>query len=132
MMRNKFSKISVAIAFTALLMTMNTHADEGTKKMASENPVILINPFTVPREKLDEAIASWEAGRDFLKQQPGYISTKLHQALSPDAQYLLINVAEWETPEAFKAAIAAMRASSAFPPIEGVVPAPALYKVIRN
>jgi heme-degrading monooxygenase HmoA len=100
--------------------------------MNASPSVILINSFTVPEGKLDDAIKSWESGRDFLAQQPSYISSKLHQSLSPDAQYQLINVAEWETPEAFKEAITAMRASSKFPPVEGLVSAPALYNVIRN
>lgn len=121
-----------AVAVTALIVTTNIQAEEGTEALNAKTPVILINLFTVPEGKLDEAIVYWEAGRDFLKQQPGYISTKLHQSLSPDAQYHLINVAEWATPEDFKAATAAMRARSAVPPIEGVVGAPALYTVIRN
>ncbi|WP_299479519.1 antibiotic biosynthesis monooxygenase family protein [uncultured Roseibium sp.] len=100
--------------------------------MSAHNPVILINPFVAPKDRLEEAIRAWEAGRDFLRQQPGYISTKLHQSHSPDAQYLLINVAEWETSEAFKAATAAMKEYAVFPEVEGVVPAPALYSVIRT
>lgn len=124
--------IVLALVPTAFYATHNVLADEGRKNMTKTSSVILINPFTVPEGKLDEAIKSWENGRDFLSQQPGYISTKLHQSLDPEAQYALINVAEWETPAQFKAAIAAMRARSAFTPIEGVVPAPALYKVIRD
>ncbi len=100
--------------------------------MNADTPVILINPFTVPEGKLDEAIAMWEAGRDFLAQQPGYVSTKLHQSLSPDAQYPLINVAQWESVETFKAATAKMRANPDLLRVEGVSSAPGLYKVIRN
>lgn len=125
--------LPVFVIFVAVMaVTANIQAKEEKKIMTQKAPVTLINPFTVPKDKLDEAIISWERARDFLKQQPGYISTKLHQSISPDAQYLLINVAEWETSDDFKAAIAAMRADSAFPPVEGVVPAPALYTVIRN
>ncbi|NKB19429.1 MAG: antibiotic biosynthesis monooxygenase [Alphaproteobacteria bacterium] len=130
-MKNLFLSVFVVVA-AALFGITTTQADEGKKNMNANAPVVLINPFTVPKDKLDDAIKSWETGRNFLSQQPGYISTKLHQSLSPDAQYLLINVAEWETPEAFKAATTAMRAKAKFPPIEGVVPAPALYSVIRD
>lgn len=123
----------LSVTFLGVLVTTtNMQANEGEETMNSKAPIILINPFTVPKDKLDEAIASWEKGRDSLSQQPGYISTKLHRSLSPDAQYLLINVAEWETTEQFKAAIAAMRANSKFPPVEGVIPAPALYEIIRD
>lgn len=94
--------------------------------------VVLINTFTVPAEAVDDAIAMWEQARDFLKTQPGYVSTKLHRSLSPDARYLLVNVAEWESPEAFKAATALMRKEADLPRIDGVVPGPGLYKVIRQ
>ncbi len=94
--------------------------------------VVLINTFTVPVEAIDEAITMWETARDFLKAQPGYISTKLHRSLSPDTKYLLINVAEWESPEAFKAATGLMQKKAILQRIEGVVPGPGLYKVIRE
>ena len=83
-------------------------------------------------EVIDDAIAMWETARDFLKTQPGYVSTKLHRSLSADARYLLINVAEWESPQAFKAATGLMRQKAILPRIEGVVPGPDLYKVIRE
>ena len=93
---------------------------------------ILINTFTVPAEKIDEAISMWEQARDFLRTQPGYISTKLHRSLSPDARYQLINVAMWKSPETYKAATALMRETANLPRIEGVVPNPGLFKVIRE
>ncbi len=95
-------------------------------------PVVLINPFTVPSDKLEEAIVLWEQGRDFLREQPGYISTALHQSLQPDAQYRLINVAKWESMEAFNAANAKMRSAGVLSPVEGVTNSPALYTVIRR
>ena len=113
-----------AILFSLSLVP--AHADEQTEN------VVLINAFTVPAEKIDEAIAMWEMARDFLKEQPGYVSTKLHRSLSPDAKYLLINVAQWETSETYKAATSLMRKEASLPRIEGVVPSPGLYKVIRE
>lgn len=98
----------------------------------NDTAVVLINPFVVPDGKLDEALAMWELARDFLKDQPGYISTELHQSLSPDAPYRLINVAQWESAALFKAAIARMHASKILPSIEGVKPSPQLYTVVRN
>lgn len=73
-----------------------------------------------------------DVGAGFLGHQPGYISTRLHRSLSPDATYALINVAEWETMEAFQAATTAMRASASIPRIEGVAGDPQLYSVIAE
>lgn len=94
--------------------------------------VVLINVFELPDGKRPEAVAAWEAARDFLSAEPGYISTTLHEALAPDARFALINVAVWESPEAFEAATARMRAARAFQPPAGLTATPALYRVIRT
>ena len=99
---------------------------------STDEPLILINPFVVPAGSEDDAIAMWMQARDFLQTQPGYISTKLHRSLSPDATFALINVAEWESMEAFQAATTAMRQSGTIPRIEGVNGDPQLYSVIAE
>ena len=121
---------TVIVAVAALVWPL-TFADPAPADEHAEG-VVLINPFVVPPDALDETIAMWEQARAFLATQPGYISTKLHRAVSPDAQYLLINVANWESIETFQAAIAAMQQQAALPKIAGVIPAPQLYKVIRE
>ena len=52
-------------------------------------PVTLINPFEVPAGKEAEALAFWEKAAAFMKQQPGFISTRLHRALVPWANFLV-------------------------------------------
>ena len=98
----------------------------------SSTEVTLINVFEVPEGALDKTIEMWAKGRDFLQTQPGYISTALHQSIAPDAKFALINVAIWESPETFQAAIAAMRARGAAPQIEGLSFTPALYTVVAR
>ena len=95
-------------------------------------PVVLINPFEVPADKAGDFIAAWEATREFLWTQPGYIETALHQSLTPGADFLFVNIARWETPEAFRAAIgsAGMRAAAAG--LAGYPPHPSLYRVVRT
>ena len=101
------------------------------------NQVILINPFIVPEGKLEESIKYWESHRDFLKDQPGYISTKLHQTLQDqsflgEATYELINVAIWESQAAFNSAVQKMRTELGSASVEGLKGDPALYYVIRE
>jgi len=93
---------------------------------------VLINVFEVPAEQREATIAAWEEARDFLAEQPGYIDTALHRSLSPDDRFQLVNIAQWESPEAFKAATRAMKDAGVFTAPEGVVPNPALYTVIRS
>ncbi len=95
--------------------------------------VILINPFEVPEGKEEEALAFWEQGAEVMRNSPGFISTRLHRAISPNARFLLINIAEWESPEYFQAAIesdafkkATEEGMEAFPHFPG------LYEVVRT
>ncbi len=71
--------------------------------MATE-PVVLINAFEVPQGEDEAFLAAWERSRDFLRTQPGYLSTRLHRSLAPNADFRFVNVARWESAEAFRAA----------------------------
>jgi len=95
-------------------------------------PVTLINTFEVPAGRVEEAIRWWEAARDILVRQPGYVSTRLHQAIAPDARFQLINVAVWESPAAFAAATQRMQQDLRVPPPEGLRFIPGLYRAIRE
>ncbi|MEM7008463.1 MAG: antibiotic biosynthesis monooxygenase family protein [Thermodesulfobacteriota bacterium] len=95
--------------------------------------VILINPFEVPKGKEEECLQMWERGAEYLKKQPGYINTKLHQSMLPDSKFHFVNVAEWETPEAF---FKAVQSEEFLKIVEGSMDAyphyPCLYTIIRN
>jgi hypothetical protein len=45
--------------------------------------VIVINPFEVPAGKEEKALELWDKFAEYFRAQPGYISSKLHQAISP-------------------------------------------------
>ena len=66
---------------------------------------ILINVFEVPEGRDEEFLAGWEESKRFMERQPGYVSTALHRSLDPGARFRYINVAVWESPEAFNAAL---------------------------
>lgn len=100
--------------------------------MPTDEALTLINAFEVPTGKLDESILNWEQGRNFLQKQPGYISTALHQSITDDARFRLINIAKWESVETFTAAIKKMHAEPGSSKVEGLLPNPALYTVIRR
>lgn len=108
----------------------------GTTTMAEDTkprqPVTLINAFEVSKDQIEETIRFWEQARDFLKDQPGYISTRLHRSLSPDAKFQLVNVAQWQSPQDFQAAIGEMRKSDLGSDMRGTVFHAALYQVIRT
>ena len=95
--------------------------------------VILINPFEVPQGLDEQTLAYWERCAEVLRKEPGFISTRLHRALTPQARFPFINVAEWESAEYFEAAVA----SASFQAVaaEGAQKYPhhpALYEVVRT
>jgi len=92
----------------------------------------LINVFEVPEGRLSETISAWEAARDYLEEQPGYVSTELHRALAEDARFALVNVAIWRSVDDFMAASRAMAENDIFPEVEGLGVNPALYRVIEG
>ena len=65
-------------------------------------PVVLVNLFTLEPADEERFLEVWKHDADFMKRQPGFISTQLHRALGPSATYL--NYAVWESTEAFRAA----------------------------
>ncbi len=95
--------------------------------------VILINPFEVPAGKEDEALDLWERGAVVMRKASGYISTRLHRAVTPDAKFQLINLAEWESVEHFRAVAESEEFKEAVAGgMEEVPHFPALYEVIRT
>jgi heme-degrading monooxygenase HmoA len=68
-------------------------------------PVTLINAFEVPDGEDDAFLDGWEQAASFLRTQDGYVSTRLHRSLSPNADFRFVNVALWESPQAFQQAM---------------------------
>ena len=93
--------------------------------------MILINPFQAPQDQSDdEFLAWWERAAGYLRSQPGFVSARLHRAVTPDAKFRFVNVAEWESPQAFRAAVTSegfRRLGNGTPPNH-----PALYEVVKS
>jgi heme-degrading monooxygenase HmoA len=88
-------------------MTDTTDPDRRTASAPSgghEGGITLINSFAVP-EGRDEAFQElWTATSLYFRAQPGFLSLRLHKALSPDARYRFVNVARWASLAEFQAA----------------------------
>jgi heme-degrading monooxygenase HmoA len=66
----------------------------------SGGPIVLINVFTIDPGDEEALINAWSHDADFMKTQPGYISTQLHRGIGGSTTY--INYAIWESVEAFR------------------------------
>ncbi len=93
--------------------------------------VILINPFEVPAHvPEDQFLAGWGHAAELLRTKPGFAGARLHRALSADARFRFVNVAEWASPQDFQAAVGdpqfAQLAKNSPPNY------PALYEIART
>ncbi|WP_419908167.1 antibiotic biosynthesis monooxygenase family protein [Hoeflea sp.] len=67
---------------------------------ANEGPIVLINHFTVDADDEEALVAAWSHDADFMKQQPGYISTQLHRGIGGSSSF--VNYAVWQDVESFR------------------------------
>ncbi|MBS0253518.1 MAG: antibiotic biosynthesis monooxygenase [Proteobacteria bacterium] len=65
-------------------------------------PVVLVNVFTLDKADERTFLQVWQNDADFMKRQPGFISTQLHRAIGESPTYL--NYAVWESNTDFRAA----------------------------
>ena len=95
--------------------------------------VVLINPFEVPEGIEEDALAFWEKVADYMRKQPGFISTRLHKAVVPWARFHLINVAEWESIDHFESVMNSGEFKDLVGPYMKKFPHyPGLYEVIKT
>jgi len=66
------------------------------------SPVILVNIFHVAESDIPALMKAWEADANWMKKQPGYISTQLHQGIA--GSNVFMNYAIWESVACFRAA----------------------------
>jgi heme-degrading monooxygenase HmoA len=95
--------------------------------------VILINAFEVQPGREDECLAFWEEAAEYMRRQPGFISTRLHRAIVPETRFPLINMAEWESAAHFETAVNREEFQQLIAPYMEMCPHyPGLYEVVRT
>jgi heme-degrading monooxygenase HmoA len=96
--------------------------------------VYLINCFEVPPGREEAFLPAWREGSEVITSQPGFIATRLHRSLTPDARFRFINYAQWESAEAHRAALNSdgMRAFMARPLWTELKKTYALYEAIHQ
>jgi heme-degrading monooxygenase HmoA len=66
--------------------------------------VTLINAFEVPAGREPEFLGLWQQVNAYMQTKPGYLRHALHRALTPEASFRFINVAQWASRAQFDAA----------------------------
>jgi heme-degrading monooxygenase HmoA len=75
--------------------------------MRQNQYVTLINAIVVPADQIEPFITDWNADKAYIVKQPGFIDGVLYRTVLPNARYRCVNVARWESEDAWKNAIEA-------------------------
>ncbi len=102
--------------------------------VAHAGPVTLINSFAVPEGRETAFLELWTVTSGYFRAQPGFMSLRLHRALSGDAPYRFVNVVRWASAQQFAAAHATseFRDLVSQPQWREFPSNPALYEVIAE
>jgi heme-degrading monooxygenase HmoA len=73
-------------------------------QMNEDGSIVLINIFTIDLADEEALLSAWKHDADFMRAQPGYISTQLHKAIGGSGTF--VNYAIWENVESFRHAFA--------------------------
>lgn len=65
----------------------------------------LINPFEVTHEQIPDVIEMWDKAKDHLIIKPTFVSARLFQAMDKNANYGLVNIAQWRDAKQFLKAL---------------------------
>lgn len=65
-----------------------------------DGSIVLINVFTIDMADEQALVAAWKHDADFMRAQPGYISTQMHKAIGGSGTF--VNYAVWESVESFR------------------------------
>jgi heme-degrading monooxygenase HmoA len=66
------------------------------------SPVILVNIFQVTEGDIPALLSAWEKDANWMKQQPGFISTQMHRGIAGSAVFM--NYAVWQSVAHFRTA----------------------------
>lgn len=120
----------VAAIWMILVVAMYLQVAKGEEVKAE---VIVVNPIEVPEGREAEALAIWDRYAAYFREQPGYLGTTLHESLDPSAKFHLVNVARWESAEAFLTALQSEELKAIGEGFPKEMPHyPSLYRIVRE
>jgi heme-degrading monooxygenase HmoA len=84
------------------LQPLDANVPISQQLQTDQSPVILINLFRVAEADVPALLKAWAQDGEWMKRQPGFIATQLHQAIAGSNVFL--NYAVWESVAHFGAA----------------------------
>lgn len=102
----------------------------------STGPVTFINVFEIPREDVEVFKEGWHRLAGIMASAPGFRDARLHEAISDETRFQLVNVAQWDSEQVWRDAAAnpemraASQAAAANPVFQRAVQNTGLYRPI--
>ena len=111
------------------LREMDSHVTYVQQLQEEDGQVVLINEFNVAPDDAGRFLQVWADDAAFMKQQPGFVSTQLHQGTAGSTTF--INVAVWESARSLGRAFASpeFQARAARYP-DSTIAAPHVFKKV--
>lgn len=110
-------------------------SDDNRGPDGADAAVTLINVVEIPADQVDQFVIGWKQRAEIMSTLPGFRDYALHRALIANARYQLVNVAHWDSREAFEAAMTNPEFHTARTRVQDdfdVTGAPALYRVVAS
>ncbi len=97
----------------------------------NHEPLVLINLFSMPPERVDDFVAAWERNIDSAKGAKGFRGTRLHRCLDPLARHQVVNIARWDSAEDWEATFSRLFSAPRLDGPTDVSAEPHLYEVVH-
>jgi heme-degrading monooxygenase HmoA len=72
----------------------------------ADGSVTFINVFEIDRDDLETFTSGWRRLAGIMASAPGFRGAQLHEALSGETRFQLVNVARWDSEQAWRDAAA--------------------------
>ncbi len=99
--------------------------------MPEEQKCTAIVAYEVTAEDREKFLNAWKRADDYLRQQPGYISSSLHEAASANPDFRFVNVGCWASADDFRNATQSMGFKEASGALEAYPIHAAAYEVVE-
>lgn len=71
----------------------------------AEPGITFVNVFEIPPDRIDGFLTDWVDRAELMSKAPGFRDSRLHRAIADDTHFQLVNVAHWDSAQAWRAAI---------------------------
>ncbi|HWH34272.1 MAG TPA: antibiotic biosynthesis monooxygenase family protein [Acidimicrobiales bacterium] len=98
----------------------------------AEGECIAIVAYEVLNEDKQRFLDSWEKANEHLKQQPGYVSSALHEAVSANPDFRFVNIGRWQSADDFRGATQSNGFREASGALEAFPIHASVYELVRS